>query len=176
MIDLTKTGGQVKLFDSMIANPQLNHIVDLQSELLEKFFSIFHDIVFDEGAGEAGLGIAVFFIVDRSMSSIAAAEKVRGKLRQSEFILVRNEAIGSLLHVPSAARNYMLIDKDRDLVLPKLSEAAMAHIEQPGFTFADFIAKRSEDAPIEVRYELWDFLETIYNQREAGESGTTLLI
>lgn len=160
----------------MIANPQVNHIVDLQSELLERFFDIFHDIAFDEGAQAAGIGVAVFFVVDRSTSSIAAAEQVRAKLRCSEFVLVRNEAIGNLLHVPSAARSYMRIDKDRDLVLPKLSAAALRYIEAPGFTFADFIAKRSEDAPVEVRYELWDFLETIYNQREAGGSGTTLLI
>lgn len=176
IVDISKTAGQVKLFDTMIERPGINHLVDLQSEWLDKFFTIFHDIGFDEGAAEAGIGVVVFYMIDRSMSSIETAAKIRKKLRSSEFVLIRNAAVGNLLHIPSAARNYMKIEKDRDILLPKLSDAASVYIERPGFTFTDFIASGATDAPIEIRNELWNFLETIYNQREAGGSGTTLLI
>ena len=70
----------------------------------------------------------------------------------------------------------MRIEKDRDLSLPRLSDAASVFIERQGFTFSDFIARNGADAPLEIRNELWNFLEIIYNQREAGSSGTTLLI
>ncbi len=160
----------------MIERPGVNHLVDLQSEWLDKFFTIFHDIGFDKGAAEAGIGVVVFYMVDRSISSIETAAKIRKKARKSEFVLLRNAAIGNLLHIPSAARSYMRIDKDRDLSLPRLSDAASVFIERQGFTFADFIARNGADAPLEIRNELWNFLEIIYNQREAGRSGTTLLI
>lgn len=176
IVDISKTAGQVKLFDTMIGEPGRNHLVDLQSQWLDKFFTIFHDIAFDVGAAEAGIGVVVFFMVDRSISSIEAAAAIRRKLRKSEFVAIRNAAIGNLLHIPSAARSYMRIEKDRDLLLPRLSDAASVYIERPGFTFTDFIARNGGDAPIEIRNELWDFLEIIYNQREAGSSGTTLLI
>lgn len=176
IIDLSRTVHQVRLFDTIIAEPQFHYVIDLQSELLTKFFKIFSDIRFDEGAMEAGIGVAVFFIVDRSMSSIHAAERLRGYLTCSEFILVRNDAVGTLLHMPAAAANYLRINKDRDLVMPKLSPNALAFIEQRGFTFTDFIAGEISPPPEAVRIELWKFLETIYNQRGASGSGTTLLI
>lgn len=160
----------------MIERPGVNHLVDLQSEWLDKFFTIFHDIGFDKGAAEAGIGVVVFYMVDRSISSIETAAKIRKKARKSEFVLIRNAAIGNLLHIPSAARSYMRIEKDRDLSLPRLSDAASVFIERQGFTFSDFIARNGADAPLEIRNELWNFLEIIYNQREAGSSGTTLLI
>ncbi len=176
IIDLARTVDQVRLFDTIIAEPQFHYIIDLQSEFLNKFFKIFSDIRFDEGAREAGIGVAVFFIVDRSMSSIHAAEWLRGQLACSEFILVRNDAIGTLLHMPVAAANYLRINKDRDLILPKLSANAVSFIEQRGFTFSDFIAGEMSPPPDAVRLELWKFLETIYNQRGTSGSGTTLLI
>ena len=160
----------------MIARPDINYVIDLQSSLLNRFFAIFRDIGFDQGAAEAGTGISVFFIVDRSMSSILAAEKLRPKIGESTFVLVHNEAIGTLLHLPSAASEYSEIEKDRDLVLPKFSDAARDYIEDVRFSFADFIAGGYHDTPMAIRHELWSFLESLYNQRSRGETGTTRLI
>lgn len=176
IVNLEKTVDQVRLFDTIIEEPQFHYVIDLQSNLLTRFFKIFNDIRFDEGVRDAGIGIAVFFIVDRSMSSIAAAEKVRAQLTCSEFILVRNDAIGTLLHLPSAAENYVRIDKDRDIVLPKLSQRVLDFIDRKDFSFAEFVAG-TLPAPSEVvAAELWKFLETIYNQRGMGTSGTMLPI
>ncbi len=176
IVDLSKTAGQVRLFDTIIEEPGFHYIIDLQASLTNRFFKIFEDIRFDEGAMEAGIGTAVFYIVDRSMSSIHSAQKVRSQLSCSEFVMVRNDAIGTLLHLPSAAENYLRIEKDRDLVMPKLSSAALAFIEQKGFTFADFIAGEITPPPEAVKMELWRFLESLYNQRSMSGSGTTLLI
>ena len=176
IVDITRTGDQVKLFDTIINEPHYNYVIDLQSSLLDKFFNIFHDIRFDEGAAEAGIGVAVFFLIDRSLATLSAARRVQERLRNSDFVIVRNDAVGDMLHIPAAAADYLNIRKDRDLILPALSLAAREFIEAPGFTFADFIAGETENAPPDIRYELWNFLETIYNQRQPGQSGTTLLI
>lgn len=165
IIDLTRTIDQVKLFDTMIAEPANNYVVDLQASLLVKFFNIFSDIAFDEGAREAGIGVSVYFLLDRSTSSLQAARMVRSKLRCSEYVVVINEAIGTLFHLASARENYLRIPKDREVVLPRISTAAREYIEQPGFSFSGFIAGHSEAAPSAVRFELWNLLETIYNQR-----------
>ena len=176
IINIEKTVDQVRLFDTIIEEPQYEYVIDLQSNLLTRFFKIFHDIRFDEGAAEAGVGVAVFFIIDRSMSSISAAEKVRAQLTCSEFVLVRNDAIGTLLHLPSAAENYVRIDKDRDMVLPKLSPRVVEYIERRGFSFADFVAGEIAAPNEVVSAELWRFLESIYNQRGMNLSGTMLPI
>ncbi|GIL03411.1 MAG: hypothetical protein BroJett030_33100 [Alphaproteobacteria bacterium] len=149
----------------MIGEPANNHVVDLQSELLLKFFNIFHDIAFDEGARQAGLAISVYFLLDRSTSSLQAARMVRSKLRCSEYVVVLNEAIGSLLHLASVRESYARIAKDREIVLPRISPEARAYVEAPDFSFAGFIAGEGQALPSAVRFELWNLLETIYNQR-----------
>lgn len=176
IVDLNKTGGQVRLFDTIIGEPGYNYVIDLQAGLLERFFTIFHDIAFDEGAKEAGIGVAVFYLLDRSVSSIHKAAWVRSKLSCSDFAIVKNEALGTLLHMPSAAREYMEIPKDRDLNLPKLSAGARDFIQQPGFSFGRFLTGGAMDAPLELRLEITEFLERLYNQRKQGGSGTTLVI
>lgn len=175
LVDLTRTGDLVRMLDRMIQEPDCNFVVDLQASLLDAFFKIFHDISFDEGAAEAGSGVAVFFVLDRSVRSIEAAARTRARLKCSEFVIVKNEAIGTVLHEPRAAELYMAIPKDREISLPRLSEAARDHIERHGFSFAEFVAGKAEEAPVAIRFELWNFLETIYNQRRAGASGATLL-
>jgi hypothetical protein len=176
IVDLSKTAGQVKLFDTMIGDPERHYVVDLQSVFLERFFKIFHDIGFDSGAAEAGLDTTVLFMVDRSMSSIHAADKLRARLGTSSFVLVQNGAVGTILHLPSAASEYSEIEKDRDIILPKFSDAARHYIEDPGFSFAQFIAGGYRDAPIDIRQEVWSFLESLYEQRITGDAGTTHLI
>lgn len=176
IIDLSRTQDQMQLFDTMITEPGINYVVDLQASLLARFFSIFHDIAFDEGAREAGVGVVVYFIVDRSLNSIHEAERVREQLRCSEFVLVHNEAIGNALAIPGAAEEYEDIEKDRDLLFPRLSDETLALVESPTFTFSDFIAGKSEELPVEIRRELWHFLELIYNQRKIGGSETVHLI
>lgn len=176
IVDISRTAGQVRLFDTMIQKPEVNYVVDLQASLLARFFTIFHDIGFDEGAREAGIDIVVFFIVDRSMSSIHAAERLRQRIGGSEFVLVHNEAIGTLLHLPSAIQEYQGIEKDRDLVLPKFSDATRDFVENPDFSFASFIAGGFHKVPLPIRHELWEFLESLYDQRGRGSSATTHLI
>lgn len=176
IIDISRTGDHVKMLDEMIRNTDVNYVVDLQSSLLERFFDIFHDINFDEGAAEAGIGVAVFYILDRSMRSIEAAKRTREKIRCAEFILVRNDAIGDILHEPKAAELYLSIPRDRDIRLPKLSTEARDTVERLGFSFAAFLTGKAEEVPVSVRFEIWNFLETIYNQRQAGGSGDTLVV
>ena len=166
----------MRLFDTMIAVPGVNFVVDLQASLLDRFFTIFNDIAFDTGARESGIDVVVYFIVDRSLNSIHAAEQVRAKLRASELVLVHNEAIGNALNIPGAVEEYEDIEKDRDLVLPKLSEEARDLVETADFSFADFITGKSANISIVIRRELWHFLETIYNQRKIGGSKTVHLI
>jgi hypothetical protein len=175
LVDLTRTGDLVRMLDRMIQEPDNNYVVDLQAPLLDPFFTIFHDISFDEGAAQSGSGVAVFFVLDRSMRSIEAAARTRARLKNSEFVIVKNEAIGTVLHEPKAAELYLAIAKDREISLPRLTQEARDYIERNGFSFAEFVAGRSEEAPVAIRFELWAFLETIYNQRRAGAGGVTLL-
>ncbi len=173
MINFRKNVDHVRMFDSLLAEPDVNSVIDLQSDLLDRFFTIFDDIGFAEGARDAGIGVAAFFILDRFRTSLYAASRVRDRLGDADFVLVRNDAIGSL---NEAREGLPHIGSTRELVLPELSRLAMEWIEQPGFSFAGLLGGGDSGLPADIRYEVWDFVEKLYEQRRPGADGSTLLI
>ena len=175
IVDLAKTQGQVRIFDTILAETGVDYIIDLQSDLLDAFFRIFSDIGFEHAAREAGLNLSIYFILDRAMTTMQSARRIGEMLHESDFVLVRNEAVGNVLTLPEAARIRAQIKNARDLSMPALSIEAANFIEKPEFTFAGFVARNGEGAPLEMRIELWNFLEAVYNQRGRAAEGAVLL-
>ena len=171
IIDFSRTGDQVLVFDTMVGEPNHDYVIDLQDNLLNPFFRIYSDIAFDEGAAEAGIAVSVYFMLDRTLTSVRAASEVSRLAAGASFIPVRNEAIGNILAIPEGARLYEGIRKNREIMLPRLSIDALNLIDDPQFSFSGFVARNGEGYPLELKIELFQFLETIYNQRRADEAG-----
>ncbi|MCB1387274.1 MAG: hypothetical protein KDJ80_15155 [Nitratireductor sp.] len=171
VIDFRKTAEHVMLFDTIIGEPQYDYLIDLDASLLDRFFRLYRDIAFDAGAAEQGMRITVYFLLDRTLSSVEAAAETRQLAGKVAFVPVRNEAIGNILAVPQGAKRYHAIEKSREILLPRLSVDALNLIEGPDFSFGAFIARNGEGYPLELKVELFQFLETIYNQRRSDESG-----
>ncbi len=173
IVDLARTPDQMKLFDTMLEEPEFDYLVDLSARHFIRFFSIFSDIGFEAAAKVAGMEVAVLFMLDPSANSLQAAIDLRGKLRDSRLNVIRNEAIGDPLLMPGVEHAYYEIRFDREIILPALSETARAYIAQEDFTYSGLVLGRQVDVPIEIRSELWNFLEIIYNQRRASGSDQT---
>lgn len=159
----------------MLAEPGYDYLIDLQAWLLNRFFTLFSDIGFEAGAREAELAVTVYFMLDRRLTSVEAAGETARHLRRAELVIIRNAAIGDVLSLPEALARYREFPKDRELVLPRLSVNALNYLDRPDFTFAEFIAKNGKNAPVDLRAELWAFLEAVYNQRQAGDSGAPVV-
>ena len=166
LIDLSKTQGQVRLFDTILSNPELDYVLELDASVLASFFRIYTDIAFEQAASEVRLSISVYFILDRGVTSVDAAKNVSGMLDRAELHIVRNEIFGNVLAFPEAAKTYSEIKKTSGITLPRLSVETLNYIDQIDFTFADFILKNGASVPNGIRLELWMFLETIYNQQD----------
>lgn len=176
IIDLERTTGQVKLFDTMMAQAGTNFIVDLQSNHLHRFFDIFHDIEYDEGAKEAGVGIVVFYMLDRSAQSLNAARKMQMRLRKCEFVLVKNHAIGTEFGAEMFPRQEGTLKPHREIVLPQFSWGLLELLENPEFDLTGFIAGQGRDLPYEIQQELWGILEMLYDQRAPDREGVIHLL
>ena len=168
IIDLSSTDGQVRLFDSILENPQFDYVIDLEAHHLGRFFSIFDDIGYEKAAAAAGMGVAVFFFLDRTLASVQAAVALRRQLGASQFVLVRNDAIGAFRAPVYGEHDLMKIGMDRQIRLPALSADALDFVEDPSFNFTDFIMQRRQGLPEWLNDELWRFLETIYQQQPMG--------
>ena len=171
IIDFARTGDQVLVFDTMVDEPDHDYVIDLQDNLLKPFFKVYSDIAFAEGAAEAGIAVSVYFMLDRTLTSVRAAAEVSRLAAGASFVPVRNEAIGNILAIPEGARLYEGIRKNREIMLPRLSVDALNLIDDPQFSFSGFVARNGEGYPLELKIELFQFLETIYNQRRVDEAG-----
>ncbi|MEM6463433.1 MAG: hypothetical protein AAF724_16115 [Pseudomonadota bacterium] len=174
IIDLSRTDGQIRLFDTIIENPHLDHVIDLEAHHLKRFFSIFEDIDYDRAASLAGMGVAVFFFLDRTLASIQAAIALRKRLTSSQFVLVRNDAIGVYRPPAYGERELFRIDMDRQIRLPSLPTDLLDFVEDPEFNLSDFILQRPHNLPDWLSDELWTILEAIYEQQPIGTAETML--
>lgn len=171
VLDFSKTGGQVEIFDTILSEPHFDYVIDLEASLLKRFFRIYSDIGFEQAARDASLDVSVYFMLDRKISSVAVALETSKYFKHSHFIPIRNEAMGNILTLPQAANIYSQIKYSREIQLPRLSINALNFIDLPEFSFAGFLSRNGEGVPLELRIEIWAFLESVYNQRQSGENG-----
>ena len=174
IIDLSRTDGQIRLFDTILENPHIDHVIDLEAHHLERFFSIFDDIGYEQAAAEADLGVAVFYFLDRTMASLQTGIYLRSQLKASQFALVRNDAIGAYRAPVYGERELSRIDMDRQIRLPVLSTDVLDFVEDPEFKLADFVMQRPHGLPDWLTDELWSLLEVIYQQQPIGTAETML--
>ena len=171
IIDLSKTKAQIDLFDGMLQAAGGNFLIDLSAHHFTRFFGIYRDIGFEEGAQETGLEISIFFLIDRHAESIRTAANLARSLPCARFIPVLNGAIGDALGEDNCADIYQSIQKDREILLPGLSAEGLGMIEHCDFHFDSFVAGRYDHFPFELKAELWGFLEALYEQRPSGNDG-----
>ncbi|MGI9366800.1 MAG: hypothetical protein ACR2O8_16575 [Rhizobiaceae bacterium] len=177
VIDIARTRQQVALFDGMLerrpeAGPR-HYLIDLCARHFVKFFDIFSEIQFEDGAEAAELDLTVFFLIDRTPDSIEAAAALSRTLSKTRFVTVRSSAIGDALSQGRCADTYQAMRKEREILLPKLSSQALDMIEHPEFHFDLFLTGKYSHFPFMLRKEIWGFLESLYEQRDSVETGTT---
>lgn len=174
-INLSRIGDQVKLFDTMLntasgyawdaslGDPP-DFIVDLNANDLDRFFHLFHDIGFEEGAVEAGLSVRVCFILRWTLKSLRIADATRSGLTTSRFITVRNMAVEAEPFTPDPDDPLPVPKIDIDLFLYDLSKELARTVRDEHFSFAQFATGKLNQFDHESEREMWQFLETVYNQ------------
>lgn len=173
VVDLSKTTAQVALFDGMLEQSDCHFLIDLSDRHFSRFFQIYTDIDFQSGAEACGLDVSIFFLIDRTEASTVAASSLCSAIPAARFIAVRNEAIGDSLGVGQSVDIYRKMAVDREVILPELSAEALGMAEHPDFHFDSFIAGKYDHFPFELKAELWGFLESLYEQRDSVETGST---
>ncbi len=164
VVDLSKTEGQVELFDTILAEPLHDYVIDLSSKHFSRFFKVFSEIGFEQGAQEAGLRVAVYYILQPTIGSVLSGAGVRDGLRHSRFIPVHSEVLGDGRGDPAFAANFQLLRPDRELRLPMLEPEAAAYVCRPDFSFQNLFTEAFTEVEPKPREQLCDFLEALHKQ------------
>lgn len=165
-IDLSATLDQMTLFDQALKQPLRHSVLDLPSHLLEDFFGLVHQLGFADTAKAEGLGIIIYFIIDRTMESLHTARKMRNGNRIGRFIAVRNKAFlpGPLDHWAEAV--YEDVAQQGQVIIPALDANILARIEKPSFSFSLF-AEEASPWLVPGREAVRSFLADVYAQFDA---------
>ena len=173
-VDISKTEGQVELFDTILSEAHHDYVIDLSSAHFARFFKVFSEIGFEEGANEAGLRISVYYILQPTLGSVLSGAGVRDNLYQSRFIPVHNEYLGDGRSDPAFAANYQLLRPQRELVLPALGAEAATFVSRPDFSFQNLFTEAFEEVDLEPREQLCDFLEALHKQFQSVQLSNDL--
>jgi len=178
LIDLSKVADQIILFDTIVdanKNRRENNaldgapdfVVDVASSELVRFFTLFHNIGFEQGAGEAGFDVRIYYLVSWTQKSLQTGAEIAAMLTRSRFLAVRNMAIAAYAFTPEPSDGARVAKINISLFLNALSPAAFAIVNEHSFSFSRFISGGYKTLTHAIRLEIWDFLEAIYNQTNA---------
>ena len=149
LVDFTKIAGQMKVFDTILASPGRDYVIDVPAPLLARFCEAMSDLAFREAAHEAGFALVVLFIVDQPEDSLKSALAIEEILKPDLFVPVANLWVGSAL--PERVDGLTL-------TLERLNPALMPVIGHRRFSFRSFLLGDEAAVPPQHRPALKSFL------------------
>jgi hypothetical protein len=152
LADFAHMHGQMKLFDTIIASPGRDYVVDLTARHLEGFFKAVSELNFFDEAHKAGFRIFVFFIVDRSLVSLKAARLTEKFPGLDLFVPVCNQYIGTSW--PGT---------EGSLLIPALPQSVAFIISDKRFSLRAFVLGDKQQLPEEYQHVLNTFLYDVLN-------------
>jgi len=171
IVDFSKTGGHVQLFDQIVNYPHQDYIIDLQSDLLIKFFDIFNEIEFASGLEEQGMRAVVYYIVDANESSYEMAVETYARTPSIEFYPVYNQAVEPDFDLKHISRSAGRVDPLREVEMPKFSPELIEFLNQPGFDLSEFILGNFVHEVEAMNSDLMDKIKVMYENREVDSKG-----
>lgn len=128
LADFAAITGQMKLFDTILAAPGRDYVVDLPARHTDNFFAAERDLGFFVECKNLGFRIFVFFIVDQSFVSLKAAQTLQHYPGVDLFVPVRNLLVRSLWP-----------EDDGALTMPYLAAPLASAISNRRFSFRAFV-------------------------------------
>ena len=152
LADFAAMPGQMKLFDTIIASPGRDYVVDLPARHTEGFFKAAEELNFFDELKKLGFRIIVFYVVDRNAVSLRAAKAIQKFPNIDLFVPVENQHVGSFW--PKS---------EGDLIIPALPQALAIAIGDKRFSLRAFVLGDTQHLIEEHQLILSNFLFEVLN-------------
>jgi hypothetical protein len=145
-VDIADTRGQMSLFDRILADHWRTTVIDLGYGLFDQFFKVMAEIGFEEEARQRSIQPTVLFITDPAPITAQTYAELRGRLQQTIFVPVHNEAASFMV----IAQDFLPSSPKYEMIrIPRLSAIVRGVIDRPGFSFSSYISQQP-GGPTEV--------------------------
>jgi hypothetical protein len=138
-IDIADTRGQMALFDRILADQWRTTVIDLGQGLFDQFFKVMAEIGFEDEARRRSIQPIILFITDSAPFTAQTYAGLRGRLEQTIFVPVHNEAASFMIigqDFPPSSPKYETIR------IPRLSPIVRGVIDRPGFSFSAYLSQQ----------------------------------
>jgi hypothetical protein len=177
--DIADIGGQMALFDGLIAGEEMPKVIDVGHRAFWRFFAVVHRIgLFDE-ARLHGIEPVILFVTDADPRAEKAFALLRCSFPDLSLLPVRNRAMtkgerfGETFPYPS------MVDADpldanalaTSLEIAELPSLLRGFVDRPGFSFADFPMGAPAGLSAKGRAELLRFIQRFHAQLRDIELG-----
>jgi hypothetical protein len=153
LVDFAAIQGQMKLFDTILAGPGRDYIIDLPLRHVERFLEAEADLSFFSESRKQGFRVFLFYVVDERTQSVRAAKLTRERRGIDLFVPVRNMQVGSAWP-----------EDDGSLTIPALNPGLSAVVNNKRFSFRAFVQGDVQGLPDQQAQVLQAFLyETLSN-------------
>ena len=152
LADFATIKGQMKLFDTILAAPGRDYVVDLPVRHLENFLAAAADLNFFQECKKLEFRVFFFFVVDNSFTSLKAAKAVQALAGIDLFVPVHNKLVRSTWP-----------EEEGSLTIPLLPAAIASAIGNKRFSIRNFVQGDVQGLDEGMTMELQNFLYEVLN-------------
>jgi hypothetical protein len=154
IVDLERVPDQMKLFDSLTAEPVTSQIIDLTHRSFGKFFRLMQEIGYAAEGKAHGVETVIFYIPDSEPESYELALDLRTRFRESGFVLVKNAALGEPNRDTLNNSSFMTLAGHSPVVpLRVLDPFIVSAIEDVRLSLSEFTRRSMRNAPAPLSTE-----------------------
>lgn len=145
VIDLDRVPDQMKLFDTLTAEPGKSQVIDLTHRSFAKFFNLMRDIGYADEAKAAGVEPVIFFILDGSAESYQQALALRERFRDCGLVLVSNDIVSEPSRAALNSSGMIgLAGHKPQMRLPLLDPFFVSALEDTRLSLSEFMRRSAQ--------------------------------
>ena len=158
IVDLDRTGDQMRIFDTLESDEIKVSLVDVRAGQLKTILSALEEFGFLEAAREAKYDFLLFHILGSSIASLEEIAEIAPFVEDAQYFLVKNH-VGEGTYFewdPQIHRAYFDQAKNAtEFTIPKLNELAYEQIDFAGATFSGFVRQPSNSFVLRGYVRSW---------------------
>jgi hypothetical protein len=163
LADFASIKGQMRVFDTIIAAPGRDYVIDLPARHTERFFGAEQDLGFFSACKAGGFRVFLFYVVDEGFASLKAARVIEKHGNVDLFVPVRNMMVRSNWPADDGA-----------MTIPFLPAPVVTVINNRRFSLRAFVQGDLQGLDAALVPELQQFLFETLNSLSNLEPGLSL--
>lgn len=158
IVDLDRTGDQMRIFDTLEADDVKVSLVDVRAGQLRTILTALREFGFFDAVRQERFDLLLFHILGSSVASLEEIAEMAPFVRDAQYFLVKNH-VGEGTYFewdPNIHRAYFDRAKNAtEVIVPKLNELAYEQIDVAGTTFSGFVGDNTNSFVLRGYVRTW---------------------